>query len=546
MKRFKHLSGALALATIGFLGLSTGSMAAPIQTVTHGGVTCGQYNRGAGFPTTYWDCITPNTNTSNAVTGANAAVGLPASVKTVLTNANAQIYLFNNGTDYANFSNGTAIPGALGAKHSGSPNDGTATMAAIFSSATIGGSVTSLTNYYAADTLQQLGRIYGDNAPANANGDSLSPTAIFFESAINDDRLHLSNTSGVDDPNGYYPSSTTVWGATIAAQYPGKSPWEILGLRYGSIESFIYGFQVGRQGANATVPDLNTVLQSYMPTTRNWISQQFYGVNPQGYVIGDTVAGEVAPWPNAVLCVITQGNATYPLTWYSCVNPYAPSPSAKQVQQYPNTLPTAWKTLLQQANVQVLAMRDINSFIDFDGRSPSTLNGVLGFSVSPGQIRSASFQDVLPATIPPTTTIAAFTSGTILHELGHQFDRVIWNNISTANSSTVAGSVRWQNAVNADIAAFNALSCATAIDADRQANGLSLICASKPANQTNFDYLGSTALVGSTSNPELWARAFQKRAGGAQPAYAVAVQNRLGVQMQVYMNDLWTTGAPHN
>jgi len=54
------------------------------------------------------------------------------------------------------------------------------------------------------------------------------------------------------------------------------------------------------------------------------------------------------------------------------------------------------------------------------------------------------------------------------------------------------------------------------------------------------------ALPGSTNNRELWARAFNRRAGGNIPGYPAAVQIRLGSHMQTYMNDLWSTGSPHN
>jgi hypothetical protein len=554
MKRqIKKLLGLTAIALAALGGLTTVASAAPIQTVTSGGVTCGQYNRGTGFPATYWDCITPNTNTSNAVTAANAANGLPSNVKTVLTNVNAQIYLFNSPTDYANFSGGSPIGGAFGAIHTGSPNDSTANMAAIFKTATVAGTPnTDLSNYYAGNILQQLGRTYGNNAPANANGDSLKPTDIFFESAINDDRTYLGNTTGVDKPD--YPSSATVWGATVAAAYPGKSPWEIFGLRYGSSESFIYGFAVGRQGSTPTVPELNTFLQSYMSTTRLWVTQQVFLVNPQNYQIGNS-AGTPYPYPDAVLCVETNGLNVFPLTWWSCVRPYSPTPAAQDVKVYSNTLPVAWQTLLKNAGVKVYAMRNIVSFIDFDGRSPGAYTGVLGFSVHSNPIRSAAFQEnFLDETHTGFLDQPQYFSGTILHELGHQFDAVIWNNISYANSVGVLGSVRWQTAIAADKAAFNIGTCASKVDQDRINNGLAPVCANYPG-QSNWDVLTQKLYGYKDSDPnpvhvqaiyvELWARAFADRAGGVKPQYQIDVQSRMTNQHS-YMNDLWTTGAPHN
>jgi hypothetical protein len=143
----------------------TSAFAAPLQTVTSGGITCGQYSRGVGFPATYWDCITPNTNTSNALAAANAANGLPTTVKTALATANAQIYLFSSPAAYASFSGGNPIVDAFGAMHTGSPNDGTATMAAIFKTAIVAQINTDMSANYSGNILQQLGRIYGPKAP---------------------------------------------------------------------------------------------------------------------------------------------------------------------------------------------------------------------------------------------------------------------------------------------------------------------------------------------------------------------------------------------
>jgi len=125
-------------------------------------------------------------------------------------------------------------------------------------------------------------------------------------------------------------------------------------------------------------------------------------------------------------------------------------------------------------------------------------------------------------------------------------DILVWSSIATANSATVLGSVRWQTAINDDVTAFNALSCAIAIDADRTTWGLPLKCASKPTGTSNFAWAHYDALPGSTNNRELWARAFNRRAGGNIPGYPAAVQIRLGSHMQTYMNDLWSTGSPHN
>lgn len=365
---------------------------------------------------------------------------------------------------------------------------------------------------------------------------NLKSTDPFFLAALEDDILYLSN-NGVTKPD--YPSSTDVWGATIAAAYPGKSPWQILELRYSAAltdPTYVYGLQVGRQGSTATETALNTFLQSYMQTTRNWVSQQVYAVNPKPYLLNGNV-----------LCVEQNGSNNFPLIWYACARPYTPSAAALAVNASAHTLKATWQTSLLNAGVQVFVMRNIESFKNFDGRWNGFYKGIAGISTHSGIKRSAAFQEYfIDETHTGFNDLPANMTGTILHELGHQMDAVVWSNISTANSVGVLGSIRWQTAVAADIAAFNALACGIALDVDRAAANMPLVCGTKPAGTSNFAWLGSTALPGSTGNYELWARAFNRRAGGTIPQYESLVQERLGTNMHIYMNDLWSTGAPHN
>ncbi|MBA4049813.1 MAG: hypothetical protein C0464_02260 [Cyanobacteria bacterium DS2.008] len=539
MKRtISKMLGIAALAILGSGLFVVPASAAPLRTSTNGGITCGEYTRGAGFPATYWDCITPATNTSNAVAAANAANGLPTAVKNVLLAQNTQIFLFDSNAAYVSYSGGSVSTGVFGAVRGPMTLPGYADvirMAAIYKTATIAGTPTSMTSFYAGNIKQQLGRIHGPLGPVN-----LKSTDPFFLAALEDDILYLSNT-GATLPD--YPSSATVWGATIAAAYPGKSPWEILALRYNVAftdpatgPTWIYGLQVGRQGSTPTEAALNTFLQSYMQTTRNWVSQQVYAVNPKPYLLNGNV-----------LCVQQNGSNNFPLIWYACARPYTPSAAALSVNASAHTLKATWQTSLLNAGVQVFVMRNIESFKDFDTRWPGFYTGVLGFSTHTGIKRSAAFQEqFLDETHTDVNNAPTYMTGTILHELGHQMDVVVWGNISTANSAGVLGSIRWQTAVNADIAAFNALPCGIALDVDRAAASLPLVCGTKPAGTSNFAWLGSTALPGSTGNFELWARAFNRRAGGTIPQYPSLVQERLGSNMHTYMNDLWSTGAPHN
>ena len=562
MKRtFRQWAGALALGlcTLGGALLSTSAMAAPLTTVTQGGVTCGEYTRGAGFPDTYWDCITPATGGSTqpewvVATTANA---LPATLKAGLSGVNTQIFVFANSANYTAFTGAASAATLMGDITSMNVKGAPAKVAAIFSTATIGGTVTNLTPYYKGIARFQLGRVHSTYVVASP----LKPTDPFFTAAHNDDALYLSNKTTITQA--VYPSSAVVWGATIAAAYPGKSPWEILGLRYGNGRDYVYGMQWSEQTAGTSLPpELHTVLNGFMQTTKVWTAQQHFGVTVQ-------------PWAanGGVLCVQTGNIAPWPHNWWSCVRPYSPSANISNVFSSPQSrLPPPvgvnpnWRTLLDTAGVKLYAFRDIAYYEDFFGIVSPTTVGVNGISKYTAPVQSSVFQDRyedVALTIRVDTS--PNTSGTIMHELGHQMDKAVWNHISTVNTVGVAGSVRFRNAVNLDKAAFNAAgTCAQVIDADRALATLPAICGlpiyqlpGGPVGATipNWDIMTHSLYkyFDTDANPahvaeiyeELWARAFARRAGGTYPVYTTLVQNRMPNQ-QTYMNDLWSTGAPHN
>lgn len=557
MKRtFKRIMGALVLiiAATGAL-TSTPASANPIRTVTIGTVKCGEFFRSATvFPKTYWDCITPDaTGNPAAYTAAIAASGLAANVKTVLTAQNAQIFLFATKADYTTFTGGSGGVSPMGAIHSMTlpAPTGAIQMAAIYSTGTIQGTATSFTSYYDANILQQLGRIYGANAPLNSQSDSTQFSGGFFQAAINDDLKYLGNTTTTTKPN--YPTSATVWGSTIAAipANVGKTPWEILGLRYGNTPELVYAYQFARQYAYGTLPDLNSILTTHMSTSRNWVSQQVYLVNAQNYQYFNY--GTMPT--DAVLCVETNGSNVFPLKWWSCVKAYAPLVADQSVTSQPHSsLSAAWQQLLKDKNVQVYAMRSVRAYKNFTNNAiPANATGIYGISSHTGVPKSAAFRDVFTdAAELNWDDGTTFMSGTIMHELGHQFDRVVWNgtaySLSTANNNSLAvGSVRWQTAVSNDISAFNTGTCAAKVDADRLANSKSAVCGLakyQTGTWTNFTILADVEKAYG-NNEELWARAFARRAGGSVPGYETAVQNRMA-NMHAYMNDLWSTGAPHN
>lgn len=541
MKRtISKLLGIAALAIASSALFVAPALAAPLQTVTQGGITCGEYTRGVGFPDTYWDCVTPLTGASGANAAANSANGLPANVKTVLQGLNTKIFVFANTTDYAAFSGGTILT-SWGASRSMTLNTTPSQviqMAAIFQTAPVVGVSTLMTPYYESSIRHQLGRIYGANAPTG-----LKINDPFFQAALNDDAAYLGNKTLTSKPN--YPTRVEVFGATVGnlPAYNNMSPWEVLNARYGTTADYIYGYQVGRQQATPTVPELNTLLQNHLRTTRNYVSQQTFGVNPQLYSVN-----------GGVLCVKHNGYNNFPLVWWNCWRPYTPILNAESVNTAPHTLPAAWQTLLQNAGIEVLAMRDIIDFKNWDGRWPGFYTGILGYSTHTGIKRSAAFIDGFTSEAHTTTdNFSTYMNGTILHELGHQFDRVIWNDISFSNSAAVPGSQGFRNAITLDKTAFNTGTCLAKVDNDRTANGLPAVCGNFPVGTSNWDVMTQTLYQAKDTDPpaatqkiyvELWARAFARRAGGSQPAYTLAVQNRMSNQ-HAFMNDLWSTGAPH-
>jgi hypothetical protein len=221
--------GIVSLALIGSCFVAASASAAPLQTVAIGGVTCGEYTRGSGYPATYWDCITPLTNLSGGQATANSVNSLPANITTVLQTQNAKVFLFANAANYVSFTGATAPPvGALGADTSMTFLAAPTKIAAVFQTATIDGTVTSLRGNFNAHIRQQMGRIFSD-----ASASSLSATGPVFSAAATYDRDYINTFT-----------STAVWGSTMAGLHPGKTPWEILGIVYGNSNRQLYGFQV--------------------------------------------------------------------------------------------------------------------------------------------------------------------------------------------------------------------------------------------------------------------------------------------------------------
>ena len=536
------------VAIVGLLASAFVRADVPITTITQGGVTCGEFARGAGFPATYWDCITPTTGGSGQpeFVVANTASALPVNLKAGLQAANTQLFVFATSAAYTSFTGAASASSLMGDIASISVKGSQAKVAAIFATATIGNLPTNLKPYYAGIARFQLGRIYGTYVAVAP----LKPTDPFFTAAVQDDLLYLNANKGdASQPN--YPSRVEVWGATIAAQYPGKSPWQVLGERYGNDNSYIYGMQWAEQDATPLPTDLHTTLNGFMQTTKKWTSQQFFGAVRQSYVVNGNV-----------LCVETGVTLPWPHTWWNCVRPYTPTIQMDDVftaaqTQIPGTVTANWKLLLHNADVKLYAFRDVSYYEDFTGVAPPKYSNVYGISQYGGQPLSAAFQDAYTdENMVWRINVSQYTAGTIVHELGHELDKVVWSHISSANSAGVLGSIRFRQAVLDDKAAYNkAGTCVQVVDADRIASGLSPICDKYPVGTSNWDVMTLANYGYKDSDPngtnvaliyeELWAQAFARRAGGTFPTYASTLQNRMSNQ-HVYMNDLWLKGAPHN
>lgn len=227
------------------------------------------------------------------------------------------------------------------------------------------------------------------------------------------------------------------------------------------------------------------------------------------------------------------GNSSFPKSYWDNITPTTGTAG----------LPIATGAALLHANmrleldnhkVQIYAMESISEFNGFFGTNFGS--NAAGVSLE-ALFVSAAFRTVASA-----GDNSAFMTGTIIHELGHQLDNHAWSNDAFSNPAwTNAGGT---GARNLDEAAFNALPCATAVDADRIAHGLPVLCPT--ATGTNVQTLQT---VLDMASDEQWARAFAeavRAANSAQvsiPAYLVAVQARFSNE-NTYMNNVVTSGAP--
>lgn len=496
MKRtFENLLALAGLAFIGLGSLLTATPAhavTPIQSVTQGGVTCSQYSTGYGsWPLTVWDCVNPPGSITALEQGIGAAArNLPTAVKTTLNPV--QLYVFTNKTAFTSFT-GTAVPAGPGYFGWSSPNK-----AAVFKNATVNGTNTLLSSKYSVNMLQSLGRSY-DSLTGNPS-QSVSTTSV-FKTAFQYDQSYMNEFS-----------SATVWGAAIAAQYPGQTPFDILGIIYGNSKADIYAFQFQGATGQATLTALQTATTTYLPNTRG---------NGKNYVLGPLVNQAVA---NAgVLCVeyaTNYGTTKYPQKVWDCVHPYNPTAVELSFASQVRNLPPKFQNALKTDGVKVYTMKNSLAFNNFFGQA-APLAGVLGNSVQSLKV-AAAFSEWDDGT--QIQDITAFYEAVIVHELGHHLDR-LWGNPSQSNAA-------WLNAISADIPLFNAQPCNVVLT---QAT-----CDAYPGSWSNSQKFNAKYKA---TSAELWAHILQHN---SLTSTVPELQNALNyfTNMNNYMGTVYTAGQP--
>ncbi len=528
MKRtFKSL---LALAGLAFIGLgslltATPAIAAPLQTVTQGGVTCSQYATNYGkYPYTVWNCVHPSAPTTVESNMGSIVRNIPAGpIPTYLTNNNSanlnshvQLYIFTNRTAYANFFSVAApAANALGAR--------TSNAAAAFSTATINGVVTDLTNYYNGHLLQQIGRLW-DIQQGNQSSSTLFTTAYRY------DRDWMTAQGATP-----HDASIAIWGATIANQFPTSGPTSILNQLYGASDPEMYGYQFERLiPGSHVVPGLETVLNNKLKKSA-WGYVKNYGIGP---LVNQGVVGNTNGAPVNVLCVeysTGYGVNKFPQKVWECNKPWWAGSADIGFASNARNLHQNHQNILTNNGVKLYSNQDVEDFITFDG-AVSSKYGILGLANKVTK-RTGIFIERINEPVPPSTTdtrtnVTAYYSGTVVHELGHQLDK-IWSDWS---QTTTSG---WRINLQADIADFNTGTCAAKVDADRTASGLPAVC-SKYVGKTNYEVL---VLENKWNDYEMWAHAFSRaQATATNPPYIVRVFDRF-FNIKTYMQNLHTTGG---
>jgi hypothetical protein len=249
-------------------------------------------------------------------------------------------------------------------------------------------------------------------------------------------------------------------------------------------------------------------------------------VNPGSDIMLSEFAGSISL--NGVLCQQWMtGNPSWPLLFWSGVNPTNPSGAEFGVASGAFILPTLIRADLANHDTQIYTMVDDNAYFRFfDGATSPGADGTLGrsdpdtgryFSVAYGQFVSGA-------------DLSAYYAGTIVHELGHVWDYIKAHPRDGAKFTSALA----QDAPDH----FNTLVCSDLFGA--------AACGAH-AGEENWQILGEVIHSGNT-NSEIFTRAFAWEAfRNVNPKpILIVVQNVSAAMTHVvdYMADVFAGGTP--
>lgn len=531
------------LLGVGIFGVSPAT-AASLDTVSHGGVTCEQWPTNFGtYPNTYWVCTANHAAPSGAemIVGQTAKTQLTASMKVLF--ANVEIMIFQNQADFASFTGATAPATKYVAWAASAGPAGTSLankrIAAVFATANLYSTTIAPTNviaarditaYYKPHIMQAFGRQY-DALIADASKKSGAGTP--FETLANEyDEFYLNQKT-----------SATVWGATLAGQYPGSNPWQIFGTLYGNSPADLFAFNFMQTGGWSHLATFLQGSPKNVIETLGFMNQQIY----------QSVPAKPYSYQGIAFCVqyTTTSAAPVDVIW-NCVHPYDAQGTETTAGTAVGAMPTAFRNTLIAANATFYTFYDYKGFNDFTTPAPLVPQvGTLGATWQPTHRSGAFSISYTTADIPgtPGTFFASdgYYRGTLVHEASHQLD-LAWAGYAPGETRYSRGTApgSWGSVVAADVVQFNALTCMAAI------NNNDLCTNPLYAGRTNYErFLTGMGLYGKPvkdQNEEIFCYMMQKKSGQPTVSFLQYVENKfwaLGTpNMKNSIDTTWATGHP--
>lgn len=534
IKRVFLALGAMILS-VGLFGASPAA-AASLQTVSNGGVTCEQWPTNFGtYPNTYWVCTANHAAPSGAemIVGQTAKTQLTADMKLLF--ANVEIMIFQNQNDFHLFT-GAPAPATKYVAWAASSGPGVLAgkkIAAVFATADLYSTTVAPTNviasrditaYYKPHIMQAFGRQYDALIP---DASKKSGAGTPFETLAYDyDEFYLNKKT-----------SASVWGATLAGQYPGSTPWQILGTLYGNSSADIFAFNFMQTGGWSHLASFAQGSPKNVIETLVFMNQQIY----------QSVPAKPYSYQGIAFCVqyTTTSAAPVDVIW-NCVHPYDPQGTETTAGTAVGAMPTAFRNTLIAANARFYTFYDYSGFNDFITPAPLVPQvGTLG-ATKPSTNQSGAFSITWTDGV---TYIASdgYYRGTLVHEASHQLDQA-WAPYAPGQTrySRGTGAGTWGAAVAADVAQFDALTCMAAI------NNTNLCTNPLYAGRTNYErFLTGMGLYGKPVqdvNEEIFCYMMQKKSGQATLSFLQFVENKfwaLGTpNMKNKIDAIWANGHP--